>query len=72
VKHEIVQLIDLTQQPEDIKECIFGTIKENIDKEKNIPQVGIRLLKFCTLYDLKKISDQASAYAEPLNARYHK
>jgi hypothetical protein len=66
------QLIDLTQQPEDIKECIFGTIKENIDKEKNVSQVGIRLLKFCTLYDLKKISDQASAYAEPLNARYHK
>jgi 5'-3' exonuclease len=66
------QLIDLTQQPADIKEKIFGTIKENIDKEKNVSQVGIRLLKFCQLYDLKKISDQAQSYAEPLNARYHK
>ena len=66
-----VQLIDLTQQPVDIKEKIFGTIKTNIDKEKNINQVGIRLLKFCQLYDLKKISDQAQQYAEPLNARYH-
>jgi 5'-3' exonuclease len=66
-----VQLIDLTQQPADIKTKIFGTIKENIDKEKNINQVGIRLLKFCQLYDLKKISDQAQQYAEPLNARYH-
>jgi hypothetical protein len=66
------QLIDLTQQPVDIKEKIFGTIKENIDKEKNVSQVGIRLLKFCQLYDLKKISDQAQSYAEPLNARYHK
>jgi hypothetical protein len=66
-----VQLIDLTQQPADIKEKIFGTIKDNIDKEKNINQVGIRLLKFCQLYDLKKISDQAQQYAEPLNARYH-
>jgi 5'-3' exonuclease len=67
-----VQLIDLSQQPADIKEKIFGTIKTNIDKEKNINQVGIRLLKFCQLYDLKKISDQAQQYAEPLNARYHK
>jgi 5'-3' exonuclease, N-terminal resolvase-like domain len=66
------QLIDLTQQPVDIKEKIFGTIKDNIAKEKNVSQVGIRLLKFCSLYDLKKISDQASSYAEPLNARYHK
>ncbi len=65
------QLIDLTQQPDDIKAKIFGTIKENIDKEKNVSQVGIRLLKFCQLYDLKKISDQAQQYAEPLNARYH-
>lgn len=65
------QLIDLTQQPDDIKAKIFSTIKENIDKEKNISQVGIRLLKFCQLYDLKKISEQAQQYAEPLNARYH-
>jgi len=61
------RLIDLSEQPADIKEKIFSTIKENIDKEKNVSQVGIRLLKFCQLYDLKKISDQAQQYAEPLN-----
>jgi len=65
------RLIDLSHQPDDIKSKIFETIKENIDKEKNVSQVGIRLLKFCQLYDLKKISDQAQQYAEPLNARYH-
>jgi hypothetical protein len=65
------RLIDLSEQPADIKEKIFGTIKDNIEKEKNVSQVGIRLLKFCQLYDLKKISDQAQQYAEPLNARYH-
>lgn len=65
------RLIDLTAQPDDIREKIFSTIKENIDQRKNISQVGIRLLKFCQLYDLKKISDQAQQYAEPLNARYH-
>ncbi len=63
-------IIDLTAQPEDIKEKIQGTIKTAIDADKNISQVGVRLMKFCHLYDLKKISDQAQAYAEPLNARY--
>jgi hypothetical protein len=63
-------IIDLSAQPEEIKEKIQGTIKTAIDADKNISQVGIRLMKFCHLYDLKKISDQAQAYAEPLNARY--
>lgn len=65
------QLIDLTQQPDDIKTKIFETISQNIDMKKEISQVGIRLLKFCQLYDLQKISDQVQSYAEPLNARYH-
>jgi hypothetical protein len=65
------RLIDLSEQPIDIKEKIVATIKDNIEKEKNVSQVGIRLLKFCQLYDLKKISDHAQQYAEPLNARYH-
>jgi 5'-3' exonuclease len=63
-------IIDLTAQPADIKEKIESTIKTAIDADKNISQVGVRLMKFCHLYDLKKISDQAQAYAEPLNARY--
>lgn len=65
------QLIDLSNQPADIKEKIFETIDENIRQEKSISQVGIRLLKFCQLYDLQKISDQVQSYAEPLNAKYH-
>jgi len=63
-------IIDLTAQPVEIKEKIQDTIKTAIDADKNISQVGVRLMKFCHLYDLKKISDQAQAYAEPLNARY--
>jgi 5'-3' exonuclease len=64
------QLIDLTQQPEDIRAIINETISTAIAANKRIDQVGIRLIKFCNLYDLKKISDQAQSYAEPLNARY--
>jgi hypothetical protein len=64
------RLIDLTHQPEDIKAIITETITEATSANKNISQVGLRLMKFCGLYDLKKISDQAQVYAEPLNARY--
>jgi 5'-3' exonuclease len=63
-------LIDLSAQPDEIKTIIAETIATATGANKNISQVGIRLIKFCNLYDLKKISDQAQAYAEPLNARY--
>ena len=66
-----VLLCDLTAQPDHIKEVINETIRNEIDKEKNISQVGIRLMKFCAQFDLAKIADQASSYAEPFNARYH-
>ena len=64
-------LIDLTAQPTEIKTLIKETINTATTADKNISQVGIRLIKFCNLYDLKKISDQAQSYAEPLNARYN-
>ena len=64
------QLIDLTQQPKDIREIINNTIKEKTKEPKDVNQVGIRLMKFCNLWDLQKIADQAQSYAEPLNARY--
>jgi hypothetical protein len=64
------RLIDLTQQPDDIKKIITETITTATSANKDISQVGIRLMKFCGLYDLKKISEQAASYAEPLNARY--
>jgi hypothetical protein len=65
------QLIDLTQQPTDIRNIINETVFANA-VPKEVTQVGIRLLKFCQLYDLQKISEQAQAYAEPLNAKYVK
>jgi len=64
------RLIDLSHQPEEIKTIIKETIETATSANKNISQVGIRLMKFCNLFDLKKITDQAQSYAEPLNARY--
>lgn len=63
-------LCDLRAQPESIRNLIFDVINEYINKGKDVPQVGIRLLKFCSTYDLQKISEQVQSYAEPLNARY--
>jgi hypothetical protein len=65
-----VKLCDLTAQPDDIKVIINDTIKTATTAEKNISQVGIRLLKFCAEYDLQKISESIQSYADPLNARY--
>ena len=64
-------LCDLTQQPEEIKQIIKDTIDQHIGLNKDITQVGIRLLKFCASYDLNKIAEQAQSYSEPLNAKYH-
>jgi 5'-3' exonuclease len=63
-------LCDLSAQPDNVRALIKEAIDAEIAKEKNIPQVGIRLLKFCAEYDLQKISEQVQSYAEPLNARY--
>ena len=63
-------LCDLTAQPDEIKTVIQETIDTATTANKNIPQVGVRLLKLCAEYDLNKISEQIQSYAEPLNARY--
>ena len=65
-----VKLCDLSAQPNDIRALIDETINAATTADKNISQVGIRLLKFCASYDLVKISEQVQSYADPLNARY--
>jgi hypothetical protein len=65
-----VNLCDLTAQPDNIKALIKETINNATTSDKNISQVGIRLLKLCATYDLVKISEQVESYAQPLNARY--
>jgi len=65
-----VTLCDLTAQPAEIKELIGQTIADGISASKDISQVGVRLVKFASSYDLNKITEQAETYAKPLNARY--
>lgn len=63
-------LCDLSAQPEEIKTIIKETINANTNLNKQIEQVGIKLMKFCSSFDLEKIIEQAQSFAEPLNARY--
>jgi 5'-3' exonuclease len=62
-------LVDLAAQPEDIKIKIVSTIAENAVKRSR-PMVGAQFLKFCGKYELNKLSEHSSNYAELLGAEY--
>ena len=62
-------LIDLTAQPDDIKELVDNSIKDGVRVEIT-PQVGVHFMRFCGKYELNKISENAEAYAKWLNRPY--
>ena len=62
-------LIDLTAQPEDIKQKVDQRIKESV-RVTTTPQVGVHFMKFCGKYELEKISQNAETYAKWLNTPY--
>jgi 5'-3' exonuclease len=63
-------LCDLTAQPEEIKN-IIAEVVGNVS-EKAVSQVGIKFMKFCAKWDLRRISDQAVSFSKPLSAGYEK
>lgn len=63
------KLIDLTLQPEAIKEKLDEAILNAIQTEKK-PNVGVWLMKFCHTYSLKRIENNADRYVKFLNAAY--
>jgi 5'-3' exonuclease len=77
VEHKVIEdyqrnvtLCDLNAQPNNIKKIIDQTINEAKTANKEISQVGVRLMKFCGRFELNKISEQIQSYVDPLNARY--
>ena len=62
-------LIDLTAQPQEIKDKVDTSIREGV-RTTTTPQVGIHFMRFCGKYDLTKISEQAETYAKWLNSPY--
>jgi len=65
-----VLLCDLTAQPTDVRLIIEETINNSITSNKNISQVGIRMMQFCVSYDLIRIAEKIEYYAVPFATRY--
>jgi len=63
------QLIDLTAQPNDVKQIVDNAIRDQIS-HKDIGQVGVRFMKFCGRHELIKVSEAAEQYGRWLNATY--
>jgi 5'-3' exonuclease len=62
-------LVDLSAQPENIRAKITETITSN-SVSKQTKMIGAQFLKFCGRYDLVKLSESATQYAEMLGAEY--
>jgi len=62
-------LIDLTAQPENIKDTTDETIVTTITSS-DVGGVGIHFLRFCGKYELNNISNQPDQYAKWLNKTY--
>lgn len=63
------QLIDLTQQPENIRNIINETISKSCIT-KNISQIGLYFLKLCGRFELVKISERANEFAIIFGSKY--
>jgi 5'-3' exonuclease len=64
-----VTLVDLTAQPQEVKDIVDQSIREGLRIE-SVQNVGIHFMKFCSKYALIKISEQATYYAKWLNNTY--
>ena len=62
-------LIDLTAQPDNIKNTIDTAIREQIS-HRDVGQVGVRFMQFCGKYELNKCSDAAEQFGRWLNETY--
>ena len=76
VEHRVLEdyqrnrtLIDLTAQPDDIKDMLDETITNKVN---TIPrgQIGLHFLRFCGKWNLQRLSDKASDHSKYLGASY--
>jgi 5'-3' exonuclease len=62
-------LIDLTAQPDEIKQQVDAAICEQTS-HKDVGQVGVRFMQFCGKYELNKCSDAADQFGRWMNETY--
>lgn len=63
------QLVDLTQQPDEVKTDVLTEIVR-AQNSKAIEQVGVRFMKFCNKYSLEKLAQNPTEHAKYLNKAY--
>ena len=63
------QLVDLTQQPDEVRTNILTEIVR-AQNSKAIEQVGVRFMKFCNKYSLEKLAQNPTEHAKYLNKAY--
>tara|TARA_B100001287_G_scaffold276522_1_gene287686 strand:+ start:3278 stop:4249 length:972 start_codon:yes stop_codon:yes gene_type:complete len=63
------KLIDLSQQPENIRVEVLQNIVE-AQNSKKLDQVGVRFMKFCNRYGLTRLSEHPTDHAKYLNQAY--
>ena len=64
-----VHLVDLTAQPQEIKDKVDSAIREQMS-HKDIGQVGVRFMQFCGKYELTKCSESADSFGRWMNETY--
>ena len=64
-----VSLIDLTAQPNGVKNIVDTCIREQ-RSHKDVGQVGVRFMQFCGKYDLIKCSESADSFGRWMNETY--
>ena len=64
-----VILVDLTKQPEEIKGYVDDTIDKHLGA-KNRSMVGAHFMKFCGKWDMQRIAENATQFAELLQKNY--
>ena len=62
-------LIDLTAQPQEIKDVVDADIREQVS-HRDVGQVGMHFLKFCGKYELNKLSEFADPISRWMNETY--
>lgn len=63
------KLIDLSQQPENIRIEVLENIVR-AQNSKKLDQVGVRFMKFCNRYGLTRLSEHPTDHAKYLNQAY--
>ena len=58
-------LIDLTAQPDDVKDACRTIVRDAVNKG-HVGQVGIHFMKFCSKWNMQRLSDSAGDFAEIL------